>query len=70
MVLVIIKRYRELSEAIVARSLLESAGIVVALCDENLVRLDWEISNFIRGIRLQVDSEDALMARLTGCFTL
>jgi len=63
MVLVTIKRYRDLSEAIVARSLLESAGIVVALCDENLVRLDWQISNFIGGIRLQVDSEDARDAR-------
>lgn len=47
-----------MSEAIVARSLLESAGIKVDLCDENLVRLDWQVSNFIGGIRLQVSSED------------
>jgi hypothetical protein len=56
--LVTVRRYRDLSEAIVARSLLESAGIVVYLRDENLVRLDWQVSNFIGGIRLQVDAED------------
>jgi hypothetical protein len=63
MPVVTIKRYRDLSEAIVVRSLLESAGIVVVLCDENLVRLDWQISNFIGGIRLQVNSEDEQEAR-------
>jgi hypothetical protein len=47
-----IRRCRDLSEAIVARSLLESSGIDVNLCDENLVRLDWQVSNFIGGIRL------------------
>jgi hypothetical protein len=61
--MVTIKRYRDLSEAIVVRSLLESAGIAVVLCDENLVRLDWQISNLIGGIRLQVNSEDEQEAR-------
>jgi hypothetical protein len=60
--LVTLRRYRDLSEAIVARSLLESAGIVVYLYDENLVRLDWQISNFIGGIRLQVEEADAAAA--------
>ena len=55
--LITIRRYRDLSEAIVARSLLESSGIPAYLCDENLVRLDWQISNFIGGIRLQVEPE-------------
>jgi hypothetical protein len=54
--LVTLRRYRDLSEAIVARSLLESTGIAVYLRDENLVRLDWQVSNFIGGIRLQVDA--------------
>jgi hypothetical protein len=57
-VLVTVRRYRDLSEAIVARSLLESAGIPVYLRDENLVRLDWQVSNFIGGIRLQVEAGD------------
>jgi hypothetical protein len=56
--LVTVHRYRDLSEAIVARTLLESAGIYVFLCDENLVRLDWQVSNFIGGIRLQVEAKD------------
>src|SRR5580658_4937233 len=54
--LVTVRRYRDLSEAIVARSLLESAGITVYLRDENLVRLDWQISNAVGGIRLQVEA--------------
>lgn len=56
--LVTVRRYRDLSEAIVVRSFLESAGIPVYLRDENLVRLDWQISNFIGGIRLQVEAAD------------
>jgi hypothetical protein len=60
--LVTVRRYRDLSEAIVARTLLESADIPVYLQDENLVRLDWQVSNFIGGIRLQVDEPDAQAA--------
>jgi len=53
-----VRRYRDLSQAIVTRSLLESASIPVYLQDENLVRLKWWLSNFIGGIRLQVDGTD------------
>jgi hypothetical protein len=60
--LVTIRRYRDLSEAIVARSLLEAAGIPVFLRDENLVRLEWQISNFIGGIRLQVEDTNEYAA--------
>ena len=55
---VTLRRYRDLSEAIVARSLLESAGIPAYLRDENFIRLDWPMSNVIGGIRLQVDARD------------
>ena len=61
--LVTLKQYRDLSEAIVARSMLEASGIVVYLQDENLVRLDWQVSNFIGGIRLQVDASDVEAAK-------
>jgi hypothetical protein len=54
-----IRRYRDLSEALVARAVIESAGIFCFLKDENLVRLDWQVSNFIGGIRLQVAATDA-----------
>jgi len=60
--LVTVRRYRDNSEAIVARSLLESAGIVVYLFDETLVRLDWQLSNFIGGMRLQVEEADVAVA--------
>ena len=60
--LVTLRRYRDLSEAIVARGMLESAGIEVFLQDENLVRLDWQVSNFIGGIRLQVNEAEAKSA--------
>jgi hypothetical protein len=56
--LVTIRRYRDLSEAIVARGAIESAGVFCFLKDENLVRLDWQVSNFIGGIRLQVAATD------------
>jgi hypothetical protein len=56
--LITLRRYRDLSEAIVARGVLESAGIFCFLKDENLVRLEWQISNFIGGIRLQVGARD------------
>jgi hypothetical protein len=60
--LVTIRQYRDLSEAIVARSMLESNGIVVYMKDENLVRLDWQVSNGIGGIRLQVEAGDEATA--------
>src|ERR1700678_3176770 len=56
--LVTLCRYRDLSEAIVARTLLESAGIYVFLRDENLVRLDWQVSNLVGGRRRQVEAKD------------
>ena len=56
--LITIRRYRDLSEALVARAVVESAGIFCFLKDENLVRLDWQVSNFIGGIRLQVGVAD------------
>ena len=60
--LVTVRRYRDLSEGIVARSLLESVGMRAELRDENLIRLDWQISNFIGGLRLQVPAADAANA--------
>ena len=60
--LVTVRRYRDLSEAIVARSVIEGAGMFCFLQNENMVRLDWQISNFIGGIRLQVAASDAAEA--------
>jgi hypothetical protein len=60
--LITVARYRDLSEAIVVRTMLESAGIYVFLRDENLVRLDWQVSNLIGGIRLEVEAKDEARA--------
>jgi hypothetical protein len=60
--LVTIARYRDLTEAMVARSVLECAEIPCFLLDENFVRLDWGYSNFIGGMRLQVAKQDEAYA--------
>lgn len=61
--LVTVAQYRDASEAIVARALLESEGIACFLQDENLVRMDWLWSNLIGGMRLKVLSSDEATAR-------
>ena len=61
-IFITVRRYRDLSEAIVARSFFESAGIPAYLRDENLVRLEWQISNFVGGIRLQVEQANEAAA--------
>lgn len=60
--LVTIRQFRDLPEALLAKGSLESAGIECFLRDDNLVRLDWFISNFIGGIKLCVRPEDAQTA--------
>jgi hypothetical protein len=56
--LVTIRQFRDLPEALLAKGSLESSGIECFLADENLVRLDWFISNFIGGIKLNVRPAD------------
>jgi hypothetical protein len=57
--LMTIRQFRDLPEALLAKGSLESAGIECFLADDNLVRLDWFISNFIGGIKLNVRVQDA-----------
>jgi hypothetical protein len=57
--LVTIKRFRDLPEALLAKGSLESAGIATLLVDENMIRMDWFISNLLGGVKLQVAPEDA-----------
>jgi hypothetical protein len=57
--LVTIRQFRDLPEALLAKGSLESAGIQCFLRDDNLVRLDWFISNFVGGVKLCVNPEDA-----------
>ncbi len=64
---VMIRRFRDLPEAEIAKSILDSAGIESFLGEENIVRLDWFYSNLVGGIKLLVRAEDAEAAsRLLG----
>ncbi len=57
--LLAICRFRDLPEALLAKGSLESAGIECFLTDDNMVRMDWFISNLLGGIKLAVNQEDA-----------
>jgi len=61
--LVTIRQFRDLPEALLAKGSLESAGLQCFLRDDNLVRLDWFISNFVGGVKLCVNPEEAETAR-------
>ncbi len=61
--LVTVRQFRDLPEALLAKGCLKSVGIECFLGDENLVRLDWFISNFIGGIKLKVKAADVENAR-------
>jgi hypothetical protein len=54
--LVTIRQFGDASEALLAQGCLKSAGIECFLADLNIARVDWPLS---RGIRLQVQAEDA-----------
>ena len=54
--LVTIRQFGNMSEALLAKGCLESAGIECFLADANITRLEWPLS---RGMRLQVSSQDA-----------
>ncbi len=56
--LVLLRRFRDLPEALLAKGKLESAGIACFLADDNMVRLDWFISNLLGGVKLMVEAED------------
>jgi Putative prokaryotic signal transducing protein len=57
--LIVLKQFRDLPEALLAKGSLESAGIESFLVDDNMVRMDWFISNVIGGVKLCVRPEDA-----------
>jgi Putative prokaryotic signal transducing protein len=59
---VTLRKFRDLPEALLAKGSLESAGIQAYLVDENMIRMDWFISNLLGGIKLKVRAEDAAVA--------
>jgi hypothetical protein len=54
--LVTIRQFSDMSEALLAKGCLESAGIECFLADVNVTRMEWPIS---RGMRLQVSPDNA-----------
>jgi hypothetical protein len=55
---VLLRRYRDLPEAVVFKSILESAGFECYLSDENMVRMDWFWSNLLGCAKLWVRLQD------------
>ncbi|MGA2978885.1 MAG: DUF2007 domain-containing protein [Terriglobales bacterium] len=56
---VTLRQFRDLPDALLAKASLESAGIEAYLVDDNMIRMDWFISNLLGGIKLKVRPEDA-----------
>src|SRR5450631_2392073 len=52
--LVMIRRFQSLTEALLAKGSLESSGIECFLIDDNMIRMDWFISNLLGGVKLMV----------------
>src|SRR3954468_19861230 len=60
--LVTIRKFRDLPEALLAQGRLESSGIEAFLFDDNMVRMDWLISNLLGGVKLKVEEENVEIA--------
>jgi hypothetical protein len=57
--LVTLRQYMTLPEALLSKSILDSAGIESFLGDQHIVRMDWFLSNALGGVKLRVREEDA-----------
>jgi hypothetical protein len=53
-----LRQYMTLPEALLAKSILDSAGIESFLGDQNIIRMDWFLSNALGGVKLRVREED------------
>jgi hypothetical protein len=56
--LVMLRRFRDIPEALLAKGRLDASGIECFLADDNMVRMDWFISNLLGGVKLLVEAED------------
>jgi len=55
----VLRRYRDMPDAFLFGSILDSAGVEFYLADENTIRMDWFWSNLLGRIKLCVRSADA-----------
>jgi|SRR6187402_2567328 len=60
--LVTIRKFRDLPDALLAQGRLEASGIESFLADDNMVRMDWLISNLLGGIKLKVEESNVEIA--------
>jgi len=60
---VVVAQFLNLHEALLAKGQLDSAGISTTLRDDNMIRIDWFISNLLGGVKLAVSPADADAAR-------
>jgi hypothetical protein len=60
--LVTVRRFRDLHEALLAKGSLDSAGIESFLADDNMVHMDWLMSNLLGGVKLRVESANLEVA--------
>lgn len=54
----VVAQFLNLHKALLAKGQLESAGIACSLRDDNMVRMDWFISNLLGGVKLAVSPAD------------
>ena len=56
---IVLRRFRDVPDAFLFASILDSAGIECYLADENAIRMDWFWSNFLGRIKLCVRRAEA-----------
>lgn len=56
---VLLRRYLFLSDALLSKAVLDSAGIECLLSDANTIRVDWFWSNLLGGVKLWTRQPDA-----------
>ena len=56
---IVLRRFRDMPDAFLFSSMLDSTDIEYYLADENTIRMDWFWSNFLGRIKLCVRKADA-----------
>ena len=56
---VLLRRYAYVSDALLSKSVLDSASVECVLSDANIIRLDWLYTNLIGGVKLWARENDA-----------
>jgi hypothetical protein len=60
--IVTLRRFLTVQEAVMAKSILDSAGVESFLADENVISMNWLWSNALGGVKLQARKTDVAVA--------